>query len=126
MNVHAISLKRLLGFWALTFLCSYVSILVLFTFYVLTINPLLFVLMQAATPLFFLLFGWLYFRRAENDWTSRLFVGVAWVVLMLLGNAMLMQPVYGYVWTSAFGTGVLQMQTLNVAAVLVAGWAARK
>lgn len=127
MNVHAISPKRLITYWFAAFATVYVSGLFLYTLYQITSYPVVFIALQAVTPLANLLFAWLYFRGAsENDWAARLLVAGAWFVLTMLGMALLMQPVYGYPWTSAFTVGILRGQAINAAAVLVAGWVAKK
>ena len=102
MNVHAISPKRLILYWLASFVTVYVSGLFLYTMYQITAYPVVFIALQAVTPLATLLFAWLYFRgTSENDWSARALVAAAWFVLTMLGMAMLMQPVYGYPWTSA-------------------------
>lgn len=127
MNFHAISPKRVLSYWFVTFACAYVASLFLYTIYQIAANPFVFILLQVATPLLYLLFGWMYFRRAEeNDLSSRIAIGIAWVALSLLGTAVLMGPVYGYPWTSAFNTAIVYGQSINVAAVLVGGWVAKR
>lgn len=127
MTLHDIRLRRVLVYWLLTFVCAYVSNLFLYTLYQVVLAGWAFVLLQAATPLCYLLFGWLYFRREpENTWAHRIGIAVAWVGLTLVGTAILMQPVYGYHWTAAFTTGILKGQAINVAAVLVAALAAKR
>lgn len=127
MNVHLISPKRLLGFWFLAFVCAYVGSLLLYTVYQLFENGIVFIFLQVLTPLVYLLFGWMYFRGVtENDWPTRLLVAIAWIGLSLLGAAVLMSPVYGYAWGAAFSAGILRGQVINLAAILVAGWVARR
>ncbi len=126
MNVHAISLKRMLGFWVACFAVNYVSGMLLYTFYQISPNPAVFMAMFVAAPLTYLLFSWLYFRNAvENDWGTRFLVAAVWVGLSLVGSALLMEPMYGYPWTSAISMSVLRGQLVNVSAILVAGWASR-
>jgi hypothetical protein len=127
MNIHEFPVKRVLAFWLLTFACAYVSNLFLYTIYQITLSWWAFVLLQAATPLCYLLFGWLYFRRAvSNDWAHRIALAMVWIALTLLATAVLMQPVYGYPWTMAFTAGILKGQAINVAAVFVAALVAKK
>ena len=127
MNIHNVSLKRLLGFWFACFAANYVSGLLLYTFYQVTAKPILLVFLFAYSPIMFLLFSWLYFRNAvENDWATRFLVAAVWVGLSMVGAAILMMPVYGFPWTMAFAPATFRGQLFNVSAVLVAGWAARK
>lgn len=127
MSIHNVSLKRLLGFWLGCFASNYVSGLLLYALYQITQNAILFVFLFVTPPLLYLLFAWLYFRKArENDWETRFLVVGVWIGLTMIGTALLMQPVYGYPWTLAFSASAFRGQLLNVSAVLVAGWAARK
>jgi hypothetical protein len=127
MNLHAISLKRLLTHWAGVFACAYVASLFLYTLFQMTGNAFVYILLQASSPLLYLLFAWLYFRKAaENNWPARFLVAGVWIALSLLGSAVLMQPVYGYDWTAAINLNVLQGQLINVAAILVGGWVGRR
>ncbi len=127
MNLHSISLKRLLLYWLAMFTVSYVSSLFLYTLFQITRYPIVFIALQVVTPLSILVFSWLYFRGVlENDWAMRILVMVAWIALMLLGSAILMQPVMGYPWTAALTPNILRGQAINAAAVLVGGWVARR
>ena len=127
MNVHNVSLKRMLGFWFACFAVNYVSGMLLYTFYQIAPNPFVFMAMFVAAPLTYLLFSWLYLRKvSENDWSMRFLVAAVWVCLSVVGAALLMMPVYGYPWTIAFSPSTLRGQLINVSAILVAGWASRK
>lgn len=127
MTIHDFQPKRVVAYWFLTFVCAYVFSLFLYTLFQITLSGWAFVLLQTATPLFYLLFAWLYFRRMPvNDWSHRIVLAVVWVALTLFGSAVLMEPVYGYPWTMAITLGTLKGQLLNVAAVLVAGMVAKK
>ncbi len=127
MTIHDFPVKRVLTYWFLTFVCAYVASLFLYTIYQIVLSGWAFVLLQAATPLCYLLFAFLYFRRApENDWAHRIALALVWVGLTLLGTAVLMEPVYGYPWTMAFTAGIFKGQAINIAAVLVAGIAAKR
>ena len=127
MNIHNVSLRRLLGFWFLCFLANYVSNMLLYTLYQVTQSPVAYISLFMSTPLAYLLFTWLYFRKApENDWQSRFLVAGVWIALSMIGAAFLMRPVYGYPWTIAFSAAAFKGQLLNLSAILVAGWASRK
>lgn len=127
MNVHNVSLKRMLWFWLGCFLVNYVSGLLLYTTYQILPHPAVFMTLFVTAPLTYLLFSWLYFRKAvENDWAARALVAFTWVGLSVIGAAILMMPVYGYPWTVAFSPSTLRGQLINVSAILVAGWASRK
>ena len=127
MNVHNVSLKRMLGFWLACFAVNYASGMFLYTTYQIVPHPAVFMVMFVAAPLTYLLFAWLYFRKVvENDWAMRFLVALVWVGLSVIGAALLMKPVYGYPWTIAFTPSTLRGQLVNVSAILGAGWASRK
>lgn len=127
MNMHSISLKRLLGFWLLAFLTGYSSSFFLFTLLYIIEHPIIYMVMLASTPVCYLFFGWLYFRKiVENDWSMRFFVCAVWIGLTMISNAILMMPMYGYPWTLAFTTAAFQVQLINVAAVLLSGWVGKR
>lgn len=127
MTLHDFPVKRVLVYWLLAFITAYVGALFLYTLYQIVLTGWAFVLLQTVTPMAYLLFGWLYFRRAlENDWPHRFAIALVWVGLTLLGTAVLMEPVYGYPWTMAFTAGIFKGQAINIAAVLVGGLVAKR
>lgn len=109
--------------WAFLFVMTYGLTLFLVSAFVAYPNALIMIALQVQTPLLYLFFAWRYFRRAaENNWGVRFFIGGLWVTLTVIGNAILVQPVYGYDWTYAVTPYVLQGQLFNVAAVLVGAY----
>mgnify|MGYP001609772045 CR=1 FL=1 len=120
-----IPLKRLLGYWLIMFVLVYATSFLLFGFLLVTENPFVYVTLQVLTPLSYLFFGWLYFRKVVvNTWSTRFFAAVVWIALTLAASAALIRPVYGADWTWAINTRVLSGQVLNVAAIIVAGFVA--
>ncbi len=127
MSIHSISLKRLLGFWLLAFLFGYSSSFFLYVLLQIIDHAIIYMIMLASTPLSYLFFGWLYFRKiVENDWSMRFLVVAVWIGLTMIANAILMIPIYGYPWTLAFTIPAFQVQLINVASILMAGWVGKK
>jgi hypothetical protein len=122
---HDLKPTRLVVFWILFFVPVYLSTLFLYSYWSVTLNPFVSITLQVIAPLWYLLMAWLYFRRIiVNTWAARFVVAVVWVFLTLLASALLIQPVYGYDWRFAINTQVLAVQVVNIAGILVGGWAA--
>lgn len=116
-----IPLRRLLGFWAITFVCLYISGYFFFVFWMVSKNDAGLFAGQVSGPLIYAIFGWLYFRRAGLvNWEERIGAALIWITLSLAASALLIKPVYGYDWTAAINIRVLQGQLLNIAALAAA------
>ncbi|NQV90548.1 hypothetical protein HQ487_04050 [Candidatus Uhrbacteria bacterium] len=126
MELRTIVTKRWIGFFLLFFIIWYPSSLLLLTIYQITLIPILSIALNMLTPLLSLLIGYLYFRHARNDWTARLVTGFGWVILMFFFAGLLVKPVYGYDWTSIVNLGVINMNWINVVAIVIAGVVAHK
>ena len=124
MTFTPLFLKRWIGFFLLFFCVGYPVSLVIYTAYQVTQYP--FVLLGGVifTPLWALLVSYLYFRFARNDWTARLATAVGWIALTIFLSAILVEPVYGYSWSTILNWGVVNANWVNVAAILVGGIAA--
>jgi glycerol uptake facilitator-like aquaporin len=127
MTAHEFPLRRALAYWVLTFACAYAASLLFYTVYRVVPTGWSLFFLQVVTPLCYLLFGWLYFRREpDNDWHHRIAVAALWIGLSLFGSAVLMGSVYGYPWSAAFSAGNIKGQAINAATVLVAAMIARR
>jgi len=125
--LYRLDLLRSLTIWAIMFVLSFSTTLLLSTFYLATENILVLVVSQMIEPLAYLLFAWLFFRHARfNDWTVRLSTGALWIMLSLIAMAFLIGPVYGYSWSLLFSLPFLKGQSINIVAILVAGYLTKK
>lgn len=126
MNTHGLITKRWVLFFLLFFLIWYPGSLLIVTAYEVTVQPFLFIGGVVFTPLWVLLVSFLYFRNARDDWTARFTTAIGWIALMFLFSAILVQPVYGYHWTSIINLDTLNTNWINVLAILVGGTVAHK
>ncbi len=118
--------RRWLGFFALFFLVWYPVSLLIVSAYEVTGQPLLFIVGNVFTPLWFLLVSFLYFRKAPDDWPARFITAFGWIILMFLFSALLVKPIYGYDWTTIININVLNANWINMIAIVVGGFAAHK
>ncbi|PJA46414.1 hypothetical protein CO174_00160 [Candidatus Uhrbacteria bacterium CG_4_9_14_3_um_filter_50_9] len=117
--------KRWWLYFLLLFVIWYPVSVLLFTYYELTGNPYTYIVSNIFTPLWFLFVGFLYFRKARNDWSARFVTAFGWIFLTFLLEVLLVEPVYGYSWEIILNLEVLVSNWINVVAVLVAGVAAQ-
>lgn len=119
--------KRFAVYWILTYLVWSGASLLFFTFFIVAPNPFILLLLQIFPPLWLLLMGWLYFRKANaTEWGTRIFTSILWVVLAVIASIMLMKPIYGVSGTSLLTRAFFIGQGINTIALLVGGFAASK
>ncbi|PJE76529.1 hypothetical protein COV05_04130 [Candidatus Uhrbacteria bacterium CG10_big_fil_rev_8_21_14_0_10_48_16] len=126
MEVRSILNKRWVGFFALFFIVWYPGSLILVTVYQVTTHPLLFIAGNVFTPLWALLVSYLYFRKARNDWTARFVTAFGWMILMFFFSVLLVGPVYGATWQSILNLNTINVNWINLVAILVGGLAAHR
>lgn len=126
MEVRSILNKRWVGFFALFFIVWYPGSLILVTVYQVTTYPLLFIAGNVFTPLWALLVSYLYFRKARNDWTARFVTAFGWMILMFFFSVLLVGPVYGATWQSILNLNTINVNWINLVAILVGGLAAHR
>lgn len=126
MNFKTLITKRWIAFFSLFFIIWYPSSLLLVSIYEITLIPILFIAMNVLTPLLSLLIAYFYFRDARNDWTARLVTGFGWIILLFFFSALLVKPVYGVDWTSIINLPVINMNWINVVAIVIGGIVAHK
>ncbi len=118
--------KRWFKYFFLFFLTWYPSAFLVSTAYEVFGNAPLFIVASVITPLWLLLFSYLYFRGARDDWTARTVTAFGWMSLMFVCAAILIQPVYGYSWTNVFTLDSINANWMNLVAILVGGTAAHR
>lgn len=122
---HELKPLRLVVHWILFFIPVYLATLFLYSYWAVTLNVFVSLAMQVIAPIAYLFVAWLYFRRiSQNTWTARFVVAVVWVFLTLFASALLIQPVYGFDWRFAINMQALALQLVNIAGIIVGGWAA--
>lgn len=126
MEVKTIFTKRWFGYFALLFVVWYPVTLLLVTMYSILQHPIFLFAGNVFTPLWILLVSYLYFRKARDDWFARIVTAIGWMVLLFVFSAILVQPVYGYEWSSLFTWQVINANWVNLAAILVGAIAAHK
>jgi len=126
MEVKTIFTKRWFAFFFLMFIVWYPVTLLLITMYSILQHPIFLFAGNVFTPLWVLLVSYLYFRKAQDDWPARFVTAFGWMILFFLFSAILVQPVYGYPWTSIFTWNVINNNWVNLVAILVRGVAAHK
>lgn len=126
MEVRSILNKRWVGFFALFFIVWYPGSLILVTVYQVTTYPILFIAGNVFTPLWALLVSYLYFRKARNDWTARFVTAFGWMILMFFFSVLLVGPVYGATWQSILNLNTINVNWINLVAILVGGLAAHR
>lgn len=118
--------KRWFGFFLLYVCVWYPVSFVIVSAYQVTGNPTLYIAANVFTPLWTLLMSYLYFRKAQNNWSARLATAIGWMVLMFVVAVLLVKPVYGLGWSSIVNWDVVNANWINVVAILVGGIVAAK
>ncbi|NQV89471.1 MAG: hypothetical protein HQ488_04075 [Parcubacteria group bacterium] len=118
--------KRWFIFFFLFFIPWYPSALLVSTSYEVFGSGWLFLVAQIMTPLWLLIMGYLYFRKARNDWPARFVTAFGWMLMIFLLSALLIEPVYGYPWQGVFTLDAVNGQWMNLIAIIVGGTAAHK
>ncbi|TAL50665.1 hypothetical protein EPN81_02275 [Patescibacteria group bacterium] len=126
MELKTILTKRWFGYFALLFIVWYPVSFLIVTMYNILQHPIFLFVGNVFTPLWILLVSFLYFRKACDDWTARFVTAIGWMLLLFLFSAILLQPVYGYPWTTLFTWNVINANWVNFIAILVGGVAAHK
>lgn len=127
MRMRAFFSGRSLLWWLGLFPTLYMSSVMLYVSVIDTGAMAFLTASQLAGPALFFLFAWLYFRGLEiQTFEFHLATAVMWAALTLLGNALLMPAVYGESWSVAFSRGALAAQGINAAAVILAGFIAKR
>lgn len=126
MEVKTIFTKRWFLFFLLLFVVWYPVMMLIVTMYSLLQHPIFLFVGNVFTPLWILLVSYLYFRKARDDWSARFVTAFGWMGLFFLFSALLVQPVYGYSWTTIFTWNVINANWVNLVAILVGGIAAHK
>ncbi|MBI4257063.1 hypothetical protein HY626_03345 [Candidatus Uhrbacteria bacterium] len=126
MEVRSFFSKRWLAYFTLLFVVWYPVTFLIVTMYSIIQHPIFLFAGNVFTPLWILLVSYLYFRKARDDWDARFVTAVGWMLLLFLFSAILVQPVYGYPWTSVFTWNVINANWVNLVAILVGGVAAHK
>lgn len=126
MNESFYFTRRWFGFFLLYFLIWYPISFVLVSTYQVTGNATLYIATNIFTPLWALLISYLYFRKAQNNWSARFATSLGWMFLMFILAGFLVKPVYGYAWTSIVNWNVINANWINVVAILVGALAAAK
>lgn len=126
MEVKTIFTKRWFGYFLLLFAIWYPIAFLLVTMYGIVLHPIFLFVGNVFTPLWILLVSYLYFRKARDDWFARFVTAVGWMVLFFVISAVLIQPVYGYAWTSVFTWQVINANWVNLVAILVGGVVAHR
>lgn len=118
--------KRWFLFYTLLFIVWYPVMLLVVTMYSILEHPIFLFAANVFTPLWILLVSYLYFRNARDDWTARFVTAIGWMILLFISTAALVEPVYGYSWTTIFTWDVVNANWVNLVAILVGGIAAHK
>ena len=118
--------KRWFGYFVLLFIVWYPVMLLLVTMYSILEQPIFLFAADVFTPLWILLVSYLYFRKARDDWEARFVTAVGWMVLLFVCSAALVEPIYGYSWTTIFTWDVVNANWVNLVAILVGGVAAHR
>lgn len=127
MRLRAFFSGRSLLWWLGLFPTLYMGMIMLYVSVVATGAPAFMTASQLAGPALFFLFAWLYFRGLEiQTFEFHLATAVMWAALTLIGNALLMPLVYGAPWNEAFARDALAVQGINAAAVVLAGFIAKR
>mgnify|MGYP001558264880 CR=1 FL=1 len=121
MEAQTIFTKRWFGYFILMFIVWYPVTLLVVTMYSVLQQPIFLLAQNLFTPLWILLVSYLYFRHARDDWAARFVTAAGWMALLFLFSAALVQPVYGYPWTSVLTWEVLNANWVNFVAILVGG-----
>ncbi len=111
--------KRSIGYFVVMFVVWYPISLILYSLIEVTQNPSLGLVYQFFTPILVLLFAFLYFRKARNDWWSRILISIFWMFLFFFFSALLVQPIYGFSWQSIINWPVISANWVNFIAVIV-------
>ncbi len=126
MGVKAIFTRRWFAYFFLLFVVWYPVTFLIVTMYSIIQHPIFLFAGNVFTPLWILLVSYLYFRKAQDDWPARFATAIGWMILFFLCSVLLVQPVYGYPWTSIFTWDVINANWVNLVAILVGGIAAHK
>lgn len=126
MNQSFYFTRRWFGFFLLYFLIWYPISFIIVSAYQATGNPTLYIAANVFTPLWTLVISYFYFRKAQNDWSSRFATALGWMFLMFVLAGFLVKPVYGYTWTSIINWDVINANWINVVVILVGAIAAAK
>ena len=126
MEVRSILTKRWFAFYILLFVVWYPVMLLVVTMYSILEHPIFLFAANVFTPLWILLVSYLYFRNARDDWTARFVTAIGWMILLFISTAALVEPVYGYSWTTIFTWDVVNANWVNLVAILVGGIAAHR
>ncbi|MBI4437788.1 hypothetical protein HY631_02450 [Candidatus Uhrbacteria bacterium] len=116
--------QRWFAFFLLYFVVWYPVSFAIVSAYQVTGQPVLYIAANIFTPLWTLFMSYLYFRKAENNWTARLATALGWMVLMFTLAILLVRPVYGLGWTSIANWDVVNANWINVVAIVVGALAA--
>jgi hypothetical protein len=119
MNQSFFFTRRWFGFFLLFFLIWYPMTFIIVTTYQVTGNPTLSIASNVFTPLWALLISYVYFRKAQNNWSARFATSLGWMFLMFVLAGFLVKPVYGYAWTSIINWNVINDNWIIVVAILV-------
>ena len=103
------------------FVVWYPGSFLLYIAYNVTKNGVMYVALNAFYPLVIFVIAFLYFRKSINDWNDRFAVAFGWTVLMFLIAALLVEPVYGFSWTSILNISQIESNWSPFLAALLAG-----
>ena len=126
MNDSFYFTKRWFAFFLLYVLVWYPVSFLLVSAYQATAHPAVYVAVNIFTPLWTLLVSYLYFRRAQNNWSARFVTAFGWIILMFVVAIVLVRPVYGLGWSSILNWGVFNANWINVVAIIVGAIAAAR
>lgn len=126
MEVKTILTKRWFGYFTLLFIVWYPVTFLLITMYGVFQQATFLLVGNIFTPLWILFVSYFYFRKTQDDWTARFVTAFGWMFLFFVLSAILVQPVYGYPWTSIITLDVINANWVNLVAILVGGIVAHR
>ena len=117
---------RLFLYWAITFFIVYlISVLTSTAWRIFDYNSIFLVIGTVNSPLVFLFFGWLYFRKQKHLLLSvRVKIAFYWIVLNVVATVILLKFVYGMSIFVEFSTQGMLIEAGNFVALLLAGYVA--